>query len=142
VAVSAEHAADANSDGDIHAAADHRLLRFRATLGVEDIEREPVPFEDAGLLPELRNPRVPGAALRHRDLEQLLGRGPVGAGTQAGEVRQCRDRHDNQCGSQYGLQYGLQYRLHGSFSRSPSSPGTTGFSLIGPDLAEPLGPRS
>jgi hypothetical protein len=63
----AEHAADPDPHGDIHAAPDHGLLRFRAAFGIKDIEGKPVPLEDAAALAELRNASVPGAALRHRD---------------------------------------------------------------------------
>src|SRR5262245_50778798 len=39
-----------DADGAIHATGDHRLDRFRAALGVEELEREAVLLEDAATL--------------------------------------------------------------------------------------------
>ena len=57
---------------DVHAAADHRLDRFRAGLDVEDFEVEPVLLEDAAALAELGDAGIPGAALGDRDLQSGL----------------------------------------------------------------------
>ena len=64
------HALDAG--GDVHAAADHRLLGFRTAGGEEDLELEPVFPEYAGVLAELRNALLPAAALPDGDLELIL----------------------------------------------------------------------
>src|SRR5262249_16464720 len=68
----ADRGRHAGGGRDIHAAADHRLDRFRAGLDVEDFEIEPVLLENAAALAELGDARVPGAALRARDLPALF----------------------------------------------------------------------
>jgi hypothetical protein len=60
------------------------------------VEREPVPLEDAGALPELGDAGVPGAALRHRDFQHVLRGGAAG-----GEARQRGSRNDDP-GGQHG----------------------------------------
>jgi hypothetical protein len=57
---------------DIHAAADHRLDRFRAGLDVEDFKIEPVLLEDAAALAEFGDTGVPSAALRDRNFQRFL----------------------------------------------------------------------
>src|SRR5437867_12571909 len=68
----ADGSRDAGRSRDIHAAADHRLDRFRARLDIEDFEIETVLLEDAAALTELGDAGIPGATLRDRYLKSLL----------------------------------------------------------------------
>src|SRR5262249_6233057 len=71
----AETGRHAGGGRNVHAAADHRLDRFRAGLHVEDFEVETVLLENAAALPELGDACVPGAALRDRNLQRVLRSG-------------------------------------------------------------------
>src|SRR5262249_25971369 len=77
-----------------HAAADHRLDRFRAGLDVEDFEIEPVLLENAAALAEFGDAGVPRAALRDRDFQVLLRPGDA---VRAGDDRERSKRYDEGC---------------------------------------------
>ena len=49
------------------------MQRLAAAGGVENLQHKPVLLEDAGLLPEMGNRRVPAAALADGDFELVLG---------------------------------------------------------------------
>ena len=76
---------DAGGGRDIHAAADHRLDRFRTGLDVEDLEIEAVLLEDAAALAELGDAGIPSATLRNRHPQRLLRPGASG---RAGNYRE------------------------------------------------------
>src|SRR5262249_2499288 len=71
---------------EVGAAGEHGLLALARPLRPQDVEREPVPFEDAGALAELRDRRIPVAALPEREHELVLGarRGERGGGGEQG----------------------------------------------------------
>ena len=56
---------------------DDDLDRLAAALGVENVEREAVLLEDAGVLPELGDEGLADAARADRKLEMVLGDGAV-----------------------------------------------------------------
>ena len=64
---------NAGRGGDIDAAADEGLDRFRSGGGIEDIEIESVLLENAAALAELGKAGVPGAFLRNGDFERVVG---------------------------------------------------------------------
>jgi hypothetical protein len=68
---------DAGRSRDIHAAADHRLDRFRAGLDVENLEIEPMLLEDAAALAELGDAGVPGTTLRDGDPQRVFRPGAL-----------------------------------------------------------------
>ena len=63
-------------------------MRLGAALGVENLHRDAAFLENAGPLAELRDGGIPLAALRHRDLQQVLGTG-------GRERRKQSDENDN-----------------------------------------------
>ena len=72
----------------------HRLLRLAAALRPEDLENEAVLLEDAGALADLRDRRVPVAALPGGDLQRVLrlrgaeaGSAAAATSTRAGKSR-------------------------------------------------------
>jgi hypothetical protein len=71
--IGAEHAEKSGGDADLHAVGDHRLLGLAAALRVDDVEREPVLLEDAGVLTEIGDKGLADAARAHRDLEGIVG---------------------------------------------------------------------
>ena len=60
------------SDADLCAIRDHGLLGLTAAVGIEDVEREIVRFEQARLVADLGNKGLANAAPADRDLELLL----------------------------------------------------------------------
>ncbi len=65
----------ADGEAEIGGAGDHRLQRLARARGVDDLERDTVLLEDAGLLAEIGHRGVPVAALADRDLEEIIGCG-------------------------------------------------------------------
>ena len=59
-------------EAKIDRAGDHRLQRFTAAGGVNHLQGDAVLLEDAGLGAELRNRRVPVAALPDGELEEVV----------------------------------------------------------------------
>src|SRR5262249_40885419 len=72
------------------AVGDHRLLGLAAPVGVEDVEREVVLLEEAGLVADLGDECLADAAPADRDLE-LVG----GAAGAPGRARKHKRRRDN-----------------------------------------------
>src|SRR5947199_2348729 len=72
--VGAEHTHDAGRRADIDRAGKHRLLRFAAARGVEQLLRDTMFFEDAGFVAEVHHRRVPVAALADRDFHEVVSR--------------------------------------------------------------------
>ena len=68
----AQHALGADIDAEIGAAGDHRLHGLAGARGAEDLERDPMLLEDAGLLAEDRRLAAPDLELADRDLERVL----------------------------------------------------------------------
>ena len=83
----AEHAEEADRNADLRAVRDHRLLRLAAAVGVEDVEREAMLLEDAGLVAKLGDEGLAHVAVADRDLEVVLRECGVGA-EQQGEHAQ------------------------------------------------------
>ena len=66
-------AAGARADADVNAAGNHRLRRLARAGGIKHLQLEAVLGEYAGPLTNVRDGRVPGAALRHGELQQIFG---------------------------------------------------------------------
>jgi hypothetical protein len=73
-AVSTDDRLDPAAAEKLHAARDHRLLRFRSSLGVEDLKLNAISLEHTGALTEFRNGSVPQAPLGDSKLEQFESR--------------------------------------------------------------------
>src|SRR4029079_1860648 len=69
----AERAEKADRYADLGAVGDHHLDGFTAALGVQNIEREPMLLEEAGVLAELSDKGLAHPAGANRDLEMVLG---------------------------------------------------------------------
>ena len=65
----------ADREAKIDRAGDDRLQRLARPRRVDDFEVDAVLLEDAGLLAEIRNRRVPVAALADGELEEIGGVG-------------------------------------------------------------------
>src|SRR5262249_28546088 len=64
---------ETRGDADLGAVGDHRLLGLPAAVGVEDVEREVVLLEEAGLVADLGDESLADAAAADRDLEPIPG---------------------------------------------------------------------
>ena len=68
-----DRAEEARGDADLRAVRDHRLLGLAAAIGIENVEGEVVPVEQAGLVADLGDEGFANAAPADRDLELVLG---------------------------------------------------------------------
>ena len=68
-----DRAEEARGDADLRAVRDHRLLGLAAAIGIENVEGEIVPFEQAGLVADLGDEGLADAAPADRDLEVIPG---------------------------------------------------------------------
>jgi len=84
---SAEHSRCAGRDADVGAARNQCLLGLGGALGVGDIEREAMFFEDAAALAQLRDRSIPQAALADRKPEGIVRRCRVDRAERHGEER-------------------------------------------------------
>src|SRR5262249_99985 len=75
LAVSAEHSRDAARHREIDRTADDAPYHLGTGTGEEKVQIEPVLLEDTGLLTDLADRGVPGAALRDGKLERVLAGG-------------------------------------------------------------------
>ena len=85
--------------GDVHAAADQRLDRFRPGLGIENFQLEPVLLEDAAALAEFGHACIPGTALRDHYLKHVLRRS-LSAG-EAGQDKRANRSNDRSCSGHF-----------------------------------------
>jgi hypothetical protein len=72
--IGAEHAERADGHPDVDVAGDHRLHRLPGTLGIENVEVEPMLLENAGARAERGRRAVPDFALADCDGELIGGR--------------------------------------------------------------------
>src|SRR5262249_34248250 len=79
----ADRAEKAGGDADLRAVGDHRLLGLAAAIGIENVQREVVALEHAGLVADLGDEGFANAAAAHRDLERVR---PALPGTNAAKL--------------------------------------------------------
>src|SRR5262249_59210270 len=77
-------------DAELRAVGDDRLLGLAAAIGIENVECEVVPFEQAGLVADLGHEGFADAAAADRNLELIVSASRFDASDEGCEQRDCK----------------------------------------------------